>query len=176
MMTTKARNGAEAARGLAILRIVVGLWFAKALWTKLSVLGLGFLPGASARWIETMPKIIGRQMAENPIVWYRAFVEGTVLPNAALFAHLTAWAETLAGLGLVLGLFTGVSASVALLLVINYGLATWHMSPASQGFHYTLAAVMLAILVGRAGRTWGLDAWLADRKGDGWWGAKRPWS
>jgi uncharacterized membrane protein YphA (DoxX/SURF4 family) len=177
MTTTKARNGAEAARGLALVRILVGLWFAKALWTKMSLLGLGgVLPGASARWVETMPKIIGRQMAENPIAWYKAFVEGTVLPNAATFAHLTAWGETLAGVGLVLGLLNGVSATVALLLTVNYGLATWHMSPASQGFHWTLAAVMLGLLLGRAGRTWGLDGRLAERKGEGWWGARRPWS
>jgi uncharacterized membrane protein YphA (DoxX/SURF4 family) len=165
-----------AGRGLAIIRIVVGLWFAKALWTKLLLVG-GVLPVplASARWIETMPKVIGRQMAENPIGWYKAFVEGTVLPNASLFAHLTAVGETVAGLLLVLGLFSGAGALVGLFLSLNYGLATWHMSPASQGFHWTLVAVMLGLVVGRAGFTWGLDGWLRERKGE-WWGHKRPWS
>ena len=176
MTKTSARNGAEAARGLAILRVVVGLWFAKAIWTKMGFTVLGVLPGASARWVETMPKIIGRQMAENPIGWYRAFVEGTVLPNAATFAHLTALGEIVVGLGLVLGLFSGVASLLGLFLSLNYGLATWHMSPASQGFHYTLVAVMVAQLVGRAGKTWGLDGLLAEQRGDDWWGARRPWS
>ncbi|MCU0620140.1 MAG: DoxX family protein [Gemmatimonadales bacterium] len=170
-----ARNGDVAARGLAVLRVLVGLWFAKALWTKLGFTVLGFLPGASTRWIETMPKIIGRQMAENPIGWYKAFVEGTVLPNAPLFAHLTALGEIVAGVSLVLGLFTGVGALLALFLSLNYGLATWHLSPASEGFHWTLVSVMLALLIGRAGKTWGLDGWLVDRK-EAWWGSRRPWS
>jgi uncharacterized membrane protein YphA (DoxX/SURF4 family) len=173
-MRSTTRNGDPAAHALAILRVWVGLWFAKALWTKLGFGLLGFLPGASDRWIETMPKIIGRQMAENPIGWYKAFVEGTVLPNAATFAHLTALGEAAAGLLLVLGLFTGVGSLVALLLTVNYGLATWHMSPASQGFHFTLAAVMVALFIGRAGLTWGLDGVLASQRE--WWGAKRPWS
>ena len=173
-MRSTTRNGDIAARALAILRIWVGLWFAKAIVTKLGFGLLGFLPGASARWIETMPKIIGRQMAENPIGWYKAFVESTVLPNATAFAHLTALGESIAGLFLVLGLFTGAGSLIALLLVLNYGLATWHMSPASQGFHYTLAAVMVALFIGRAGMTWGLDGVLADQRD--WWGAKRPWA
>ena len=168
------RNGDYAARALAILRIWVGLWFAKAIVTKLGFGLFGFLPGASDRWIETMPKIIGKQMAENPIGWYKAFVEGTVLPNAATFAHLTTLGEAVAGVLLVLGLLSGVGSLLALFLTLNYGLATWHMSPANQGFHYTLAGALLACFIGRAGMTWGLDGMLADQRE--WWGAKRPWS
>lgn len=174
-MTQELQRG-TAGRGLALIRIVVGLWFAKAIWTKLLLVG-GVLPVplASARWVETMPRIITRQMAENPVAWYRGFVEGVVLPNAPLFAHLTALGEALAGALLVLGLFSGLGSLVALMLSINYGLATWHMSPASQGFHWTLIAVMLGLLIGRAGFTWGLDGVLRERKGE-WWGSKRPWA
>ncbi len=171
---TRATNAA-AAKGLAFLRIVVGLWFAKALTTKMGFTILGFLPGGSAEWLARMPKIVEKQMAENPIAWYKGFVEGTVLTHSALFAHLVALGEVVAGVGLVLGLFSGIAALLALFLTLNYGLATWHMSPASQGFHYTLAAVMLALIAGRAGMTWGLDGWLAART-PGWWGSKRPWS
>jgi uncharacterized membrane protein YphA (DoxX/SURF4 family) len=174
MTRSTTRNGDWAARALAILRIWVGLWFAKSIVTKMAFGLFGFLPGASDRWIETMPKIIGKQMAENPIGWYKAFVENTVLPNAATFAHLTTLGEALAGLLLVLGLFTGVGALLALFLTVNYGLATWHMSPANQGFHYALAAVFVACFIGRAGMTWGLDGVLASQRE--WWGAKRPWS
>lgn len=166
---------ATAAQGLAVVRIMVGLWFAKALVTKMGLTIFGFLPGASERWIGAMPKIIARQMAENPRLWYKAFVENTVLANPELFAHLTAWGETVAGVLLVLGLFNGVGAAVGIWLSINYGLATWHMSPASEGFHWTLVWTLLGVFLGRAGKTWGLDGWLAERK-PGWWGTKRPWS
>ena len=95
----------------------MGFWFAKALYTKLALLGGVLpLPFASDRWIETMPKIVAKQMAENPNVSYKAFVEGTVLPNVPLFANLTALGEAVAGTLLVLGLFNGVGAVTALLL------------------------------------------------------------
>lgn len=165
-----------AGQGLAVIRILVGLWFAKALFTKLALLGgVVPLPVASDRWVETMPKIVARQMAENPHASYKAFVEGTVLTHVPLFANLTAIGEAVAGTLLVLGLFNGLGAITAIVLALNYGTATWHLSPANQGFHWTLVAALIGIFWGRAGLTWGLDGWLAGRK-PGWWGGRRPWS
>ena len=46
-------------------------------------------------------------------------------------------------------------------LVVNYGLATQWMSPGQQGFHLLLASQMLVFFLARAGRRWGVDAWLA---------------
>ncbi len=154
-------------RWLALLRIVVGLYFVKSLITKMSfVLIGGFLPFpvVSERWIAVMPKIVARQASENPIAFYKQFLEGTVLPNSNLFAQLTAWGETVVGLGLTLGFLTGVASLVGLVLVLNYGLATQWMSPGQQGFHLVLLFLMLAFFLARAGRTWGLDRWIARRR------------
>jgi uncharacterized membrane protein YphA (DoxX/SURF4 family) len=154
-------------RWLALLRIVVGLYFVKSLITKMSfVLIGGFLPipVVSERWLTVMPKIVARQASDNPIVFYKHFLEGTVLPNSNLFAQLTAWGETVVGLGLTLGLLTGVASLVGLILVLNYGLATQWMSPGQQGFHLVLLFLMLAFFFARAGRTWGLDGWIARRR------------
>ncbi|HSE44279.1 MAG TPA: hypothetical protein VLA89_03010, partial [Gemmatimonadales bacterium] len=109
-------------RWLAVLRILVGLYFLKALWTKLDLVFLGgFFPwlGVEPRWIEAMPQIVTRQAAENPILWYKAFLEHTVLPNSVIFAKMIAWAETLVGLGLTLGLFAGLAAIGAFWLSLN---------------------------------------------------------
>jgi len=155
-------------RWLAVLRITVGVWFLKSILTKVSVaLVGGFLPVpvASARWIETMPTLIARYAADNPFPAYRGFLLGTVAPHQA-FAHLTALGEVAVGLSLVLGLFTEVGAAAGALQVIFYGLAVQHMSPGQQGFHVMLLAMMLAFLFARAGRTWGLDGWLARRRSD----------
>jgi len=149
---------------LALLRIVVGLYFVKSLLTKMTVgTVLGFIPVpmVSARWVETMPKIVAKQASDNPILFYKHFLETTVLPHSTLFAHLTAWGETVAGLGLTLGLCTGLAALVGLFLVMNYGLATQWMSPGQQGFHLVLFALMLAFFFVRAGRVWGVDGWIA---------------
>jgi thiosulfate dehydrogenase [quinone] large subunit len=152
------------AEWLAVVRIVVGLYFVKSLVTKMSLVLLGGvvpIPAVSARWLEVMPKLVTKQASENPITFYKHFLEATVLPNSSLFAHLTAWGETVVGIGLTLGLLTGVASLVGLVLVVNYGLATQWMSPGQQGFHLVLFFLMLAFLFARAGRTWGLDAWLA---------------
>jgi uncharacterized membrane protein YphA (DoxX/SURF4 family) len=119
------------------------------------------LPAVSARWLSVMPKIVTKQASENPLLFYKEFLEGTVIPHSNLYAHLTAWGETVAGLGLTLGLLTGVASVVGLVLVINYGLATQWMSPGQQGFHLVLFFLMIAFFFARAGRTWGLDARIA---------------
>jgi uncharacterized membrane protein YphA (DoxX/SURF4 family) len=165
-------------RWLAFLRIVVGLYFAKAVITKLSIVMVGGvlpLPGVSDRWISTMPKIVGKQAADNPILFYKHFLENTVLTHPQTFAHLTAWGETIAGLGLTLGLLTGIASLVGLVLVVNYGLATQWMSPGQQGFHIMLTAMMLAFFFARAGRALGLDAWLWSVRPNSVF-ARRPFS
>jgi uncharacterized membrane protein YphA (DoxX/SURF4 family) len=155
------------AEWLAVLRIVVGLYFVKSLVTKMSFVMVGGilpLPAVSERWLTVMPKIVAKQASENPLAFYKQFLEGTVLPHSSLFAQLTAWGETVTGLGLTLGLLTGLASLVGLVLVINYGLATQWMSPGQQGFHLVLFFLMLAFFFARAGRTWGLDSWLARRR------------
>ena len=157
------------ARWIAFLRIVVGLYFVKSLITKMSIVLIGGVlpvPAVSERWIGVMPKIVARQASENPIASYKQFLEGTVLTHPELFAQLTAWGETAVGLGLTLGLLTGVSSLIGLVMVTNYGLATQWMSPGQQGFHVVLFALMLAFFAARAGRTWGLDARIAAAKPD----------
>ena len=152
------------AQWLAVLRIVVGLYFVKSLVTKMSIAFAGGVlpyPTVSERWIGVMPKIVARQASENPLAFYKGFLEGTVLANPELFATLTAWGETAVGLGLTLGLLNGVASLVGLLLVTNYGLATQWMSPGQQGFHIVLFFLMLAFFFARAGRTWGLDGRIA---------------
>jgi thiosulfate dehydrogenase [quinone] large subunit len=164
------------AQWLALLRIVVGLYFVKSLITKMSIVTIGgFLPVpiVSERWLTVMPKIVARQASDNPLTFYKQFLEGTVLTHSSVFAQLTAWGETVVGLGLTLGLLTGIASLVGLLLVTNYGLATQWMSPGQQGFHLVLFFLMLAFFFARAGRTWGLDRWIARR--NSFW-SRRPFS
>lgn len=165
-------------RWLAFVRIVVGLYFAKAVVTKLGIVMVGGvvpLPGASERWIATMPKIVSKQAEGNPILFYKHFLETTVLTHAEPFAHLTALGEAITGIGLTLGLLTGIASLTGLVLVTNYGLATQWMSPGQQGFHLVLFALMIAFFAARAGRTWGLDARLwSARPGSRF--ARRPFS
>jgi thiosulfate dehydrogenase [quinone] large subunit len=151
---------------LVFLRVVVGLWFLKSLLTKLTiVLAWGFLPlpGATERWINLMPKLLGRYAAENPIGFYKGFLEQTVIPHSHLFAQLTAIGEVAVGLGLTFGFLTVLAAFVGGIQVIFYGMAVQHMSPGQQGFHVLLLAMMIAFVFTRAGRCWGIDGWIRSR-------------
>ena len=151
---------------LAVVRIVIGLYFIKALVTKMTIVLVGgFLPfpAVSERWVTVMPKIVAKQASENPVLFYKQFLEQTVLTHADLFARLTAWGEIIAGIGLTLGLLNGLASLVGLTLVINYGLATQWMSSGQQGFHLVLFTLMVAFFFARAGRRRGLDAAIVAR-------------
>src|SRR5215472_17120055 len=123
---------------IALLRIVVGAWFLKAVWTKLTIGWLGGLvpyPAVSSRFLGFHPKRVAEFASGNPIAWYKDFLEQTVLPNASVFARLQAYGEVAVGLGLVLGLVVGLASLVGLFLSLNFALATQWMSFGQQGFH-----------------------------------------
>ena len=144
---------------IAFLRMVVGAWFLKAVWTKLSLaFAWGGLPyiGVSERFINFFPKRVAEFAAGNPVDWYRHFLEQIVLPNAHVFAQLQAYGEAIVGFTLVVGLCVGMSSLLGLFLAINYGLATQWMSFGQQGFHLLLITSMIIFFGSRAGRAWSL--------------------
>ena len=144
---------------IALLRVVVGAWFLKAVWTKLtiaSVWGIPF-PAVSQRFVGFQPKRVAEFAAGNPVGWYKDFLENIVLPNAALFAKFQTYGEVAVGIGLILGFCVGLTALVGLFLTVNYGLATQWMSFGQQGFHVMLVTSMIVLLGSRAGRAWGAD-------------------
>jgi thiosulfate dehydrogenase [quinone] large subunit len=161
-------------RWLAVLRIAVGVWFAKAIFTKLSVtLAWGFLPipTATDRWMHVMPMLVGKYAEGNPVGFFREFLQSTVVMHPQLFAQLTAFGEAAVGLGLVFGCLTTLASSIGLVLVVNYGLAVQWQGSAQQGFHYTLIVTLVVILATRAGRVWGVDGWIRAHR-PGWWLAR----
>ena len=158
-------------RWVVLLRVVVGAWFIKAVWTKLT---LAFLwgvipyPTVSPRFLAFQPKRVAEFAAGNPVGWYKSFLEETVLPNSNLFATLQTFGEAAVGLGLILGLLTGLTAIVGLYLSLNYGLASQWMSFGQQGFHVLLVTSMIIFYFARAGRTLGLDGAILSRSGTRW--------
>ena len=104
-----------------------------------------------------------QRAVEQSHPFYRQFLQEVVLPNTQLFASLVTWGELLVGVMLILGLMTRLSATVALLLTLNYMLAkgAWPWTPSSNDAAF--AAISLALVMGAAGRTLGLDSMLARR-------------
>jgi thiosulfate dehydrogenase (quinone) large subunit len=145
-------QGILARAALVLLRIYLGVIFLVAAWPKL---GEDFTPGLTG--------FLQKVALEKGHPFYQGFVERVVLPNASLFAGLVTWGELLVGVTLVLGLTTRLSAAVALILSVNYLFAkgAWFWTPSSNDAAF--AAISLALLIGAAGRTFGLDEWLARR-------------
>jgi len=151
---------------IVLLRVIVGAWFLKAVWTKLTLAyaaGVIPYPAVSPRFLAFQPKRVAEFAADNPVRWYQDFLKDSVLSHPTLFATLQAYGEVVVGVGLVLGLFTALTAVIGLVLALNYGLATQWMSFGQQGFHLLLVTSMVIFLVTGAGRLWGLDQLLLPR-------------
>ena len=145
-------QGILARAALVLLRVYLGVVFLIAAVPK--VLG-DFTPGLTA--------FLEQRAMEQSHPFYRGFLQEVVLPNTHLIAALVTWGESLVGVLLILGLMTRLSATVALLLTLNYMFAkgAWPWTPSSNDAAF--AAISLALVIGAAGRTLGLDSILARR-------------
>lgn len=74
----------------------------------------GFVAGALAQTSGAHPSVQG---------WYAWFLQYIVLPNAGFFSILVTWGEIAVGLGLLLGVLTGIAAGFGVLMNLNYLLA-----------------------------------------------------
>ncbi|WEK54952.1 MAG: DoxX family membrane protein [Candidatus Cohnella colombiensis] len=93
-----------------VIRLYLGYQWLNAGWHKVTSekwvgseagAGLsGFLNGAIAKANE------GKDVTD----WYASFLQDFVLPNAKVFSYFVAFGEVCVGLGLILGLLTGVAA------------------------------------------------------------------
>jgi thiosulfate dehydrogenase [quinone] large subunit len=157
LMTDSRTTMRAPERWIAVLRMVVGLWFFKSIVTKIGI-GLlgGFIPVpvASARWQAVMPKLIAKYAADNPFPSYKAFLLDTVVPHSHVFATLTALGEVGVGIALLFGLLTRLGAFFGMLQVLFSG---------QQGFHVMLFAMMVVFFFACAGRRWGVDVRLRER-------------
>ncbi|MDB5095844.1 MAG: conserved rane protein of unknown function [Cyanobacteria bacterium RYN_339] len=140
-------------RALAILRIFLGLYFLYAVSGKLS-------PG----FVADFPKTITQMLATNPPAAYVAFLKDVVIPNAGTFAYMVILGELTTGILLVLGLFTAPACILGIFLNVNFLFAAGQMGMATN---LTFIAVQIALGLGYAGTTWGLDGRIMEKMP--WW-------
>lgn len=151
----------QAERGMALLRIVVGIWM---LHSALSHLVWTPWPWAAGYWVQSVTGQLAQYALNHPSFWVRYFVQQALLPNASLYAGVTTVLELLAGISLTFGLLTLPGALVAVLLSLIGGILTHYLGSALLGFYLFQGTVALACLFTRAGRRWGFDAFLAGIK------------
>ena len=150
---TNARNG------LAIVRLTIGAMF---VWVFFENLGKGlYTPRGYAGLINYYI-----QHDHAPALW-KAVMEAAA-SHAAMAAPIQAITEIGLGILLVVGLLTRPVAFVAFLYLGSLWVSEWGTAWIWELLVPVLASLGLAI--GSAGRTWGLDAFLARRWPSSlWW-------
>jgi uncharacterized membrane protein YphA (DoxX/SURF4 family) len=145
--------------GLAIVRVTIGAMFVSVFFENL---GKGLYTASGYRGLINY--YIEHDHA--PAIWKS--VMGLAASHASLAAPMQGFIEISLGVLLVLGLFSRPVALVAFGLLASLWISEWGTSWIWELLVPTLASV--GLLVGRAGRTWGIDAILARRNPSSiWW-------
>ena len=157
--TQNVANQRPAANGLAMVRLTIGAMF---VWVFFENLGKGLY--TKAGYESLINSLI--QTSHSPAVWKA--VMGLMASHAAMAAPMQAVAEISLGILLVIGLLTRPAAFVAFLYLASLWVSEWGVGWIWELLVPVLAS--LALAVGRAGRTWGVDALLARRwPSSPWW-------
>lgn len=139
-----------AATGLALVRLTIGAEF---VWVFFENLGKGgYTPAGYAGVINYYIKA-----SHSPAVW--KWFMALVSSHAGIAGPLQAAMEITVGILLVLGLFTRPAALVGFLFLSGL----WITELGTSWIWELLVPVLasLGLVIGRAGRRWGIDAWLA---------------
>lgn len=157
-MTAATSNDSTTKKALAILRITLGLlilatWFEnlqKGVYTAGGIVGLF--------------DYIFEQSGGGPAL-YRQVVGATILQVPGLFASVQLVLELLMALGLLFGGLTPLAAGLATLFFANLFVA--NLGGSEWIWTYVLMTVSgLTVTLSKAGRTWGIDAWLLKTRGE----------
>jgi uncharacterized membrane protein YphA (DoxX/SURF4 family) len=157
--TQNVDNRSSAATGLAIVRLTIGSML---VWVFFENLGKGlYTPAGYAGLINYYIK-----NSHSPDLWKS--VMALAASHAAMAAPLQALTEISLGTLLVIGLLTRPVALVTFLYLGSLWVSEW----GTAWIWELLVPVMasLGLVIGRAGRKWGIDAWLSQRwPSSPWW-------
>lgn len=114
----------------------------------------GFVAGALKKTGGAHPDVYG---------WYGSFLSGFVIPHSAQFSYIVSFGELLVGIGLVLGIFSGIAAFFGAFMNMNYLFAgTVSINP------MLFLLELFLILAWRVAGWFGLDRFLLPLLGTPW--------
>jgi uncharacterized membrane protein YphA (DoxX/SURF4 family) len=149
----------RAASGLALVRLTIGAMFVSVFFENLEK--GAYTPAGYAGVINYYIK------ASHSLAAWK-WVMGLAASHAAIAGPLQAATEISLGILLVIGLFTRPVALIAFLFLGSLWLSEFGASWIWELLVPVLAS--LGLVVGRAGRAWGIDALLArGRPSSPWW-------
>lgn len=168
MMTTSVSTAEEATistanryagKGLALVRLIIGAMFVSVFFENLGK-GLYSVGG----YVPLLQYYI--KNGHSPAAWKA--VIAFIANHAAIAAPMQGMTEISLGVLLVIGLLTRPAAFVAFLFLTSL----WVSELGTSWIWELLVPVVasLGLAIGRAGRTWGVDALLSRRRPDSlWW-------
>lgn len=132
---------------MALLRILTGLFFLLEGHHRLTHIQL------EAQWLSQLKA----WAASNPFPLYKAWMLQGVLPSVPQAVNWVTDLKILIGVSYVTGFLVPLSAGLAILLTVNWGLAAQHTSPEALGLSLLLTLISLVLFWGKAGQQFGLD-------------------
>jgi thiosulfate dehydrogenase [quinone] large subunit len=147
-----------------VVRVYVGWTWLEAGWGKFNnpawigpsagAAITGFFKGALAKAVGAHPDVSG---------WYAAFLQNVAIPNAHTFSYLITFGEVAVGIGLILGIFTGIAAFFGSFMNLNFLFAgTVSVNP-------LLFVLQLFLILGWRIAGWiGVDRYLLTYLGTPW--------
>jgi uncharacterized membrane protein YphA (DoxX/SURF4 family) len=157
----------SAARALTLLRLFLGAVFIVAAMGKFTFYKVGGalpLPAVSATWQNELPTRLATWLASHPDGMMAAVVRDVLLPNGHFVAGAVAWIQLLAGLLLVLGLFTRLAAIAAVAVAGALAISAASRSDLDARPYVLLVAIAVTVLLGGAGNHLGVDGWRRERR------------
>jgi len=157
--TSMVADQPHARMGLALVRLTIGAMF---VWVFFENLGKDlYKPSNYANLINDYI-----QNGSAPAVWKS--VMALMAAHASMAAPVQGLTEISLGVLLVLGLFTRPAALVAFAFLASLWVSEWGTAWIWELLVPVLASLALAI--GGAGRTWGVDSFFARRRPSAlWW-------
>jgi len=146
-----------------VIRLYLGYQWLTAGWKKVNndawvgenagAAVTGFMKGALAKAEE----------GKDVVGWYATFLENVALPHAKTFSYMVAFGELLVGLGLIVGLLTGIAAFFGALMNVSFLFAgTLSTNP----LLFILATWL--VLAWKVAGWYGLDRWALPILGTPW--------
>lgn len=148
-------------RTLALGRVVLGVCFL--LFGQYKIATPQFAHGGMQMWVQGF-------VDHSAFPFFRPVLQNMVLPHATFLGYFVGVAELMLGCSLVLGMFVGLSSIFGFiymgLLALSAGYQAdwplWRYFGANLD-HFCPALLFLIFRAAHAGRTWGIDAFLAKR-------------
>ncbi|MFD0871934.1 DoxX [Chlamydia abortus] len=146
-----------------VIRLYLGYQWIKAGWGKVTsevwtgqkagTAIEGFVRGALAKAEE----------GKDVTGWYASFLQDFVLPNAKVFSFMVAYGEVLVGLGLIVGLLTGIAAFFGGLMNAAFLFAG---TVSTNPLFFILATWL--VLAWKVAGWYGVDRWALQYLGTPW--------